>query len=142
MMSTVLRVSNSRALSKYTPLFAGMLVATFIAFESPLSGMSMNPARTVASAAIASDCTAIWVYFAAPIPAMALAALVTACSQAEIASSAPSLTTTTTSSAFLTAATEKCRMTTNGHYDVIIIDTGAGGGTLAWKLAPPAKTSC
>src|ERR1051325_2288005 len=25
------------------------------------------------------------------------------------------------------------------HYDVIIIGTGAGGGTLAWKLAPSGK---
>ena len=30
-------------------------------------------------------------------------------------------------------------MTTNGHYDFIIIGTGAGGGTLAWKLAPTGK---
>jgi choline dehydrogenase-like flavoprotein len=27
----------------------------------------------------------------------------------------------------------------NGHYDVIIIGTGAGGGALAWKLAPTGK---
>jgi choline dehydrogenase-like flavoprotein len=25
------------------------------------------------------------------------------------------------------------------HYDVVIIGTGAGGGTLAWKLAPSGK---
>jgi aquaporin Z len=75
MMSTVLLVSNSRSLSRLTPIFAGLLVATFITFESPLSGMSMNPARTVGSAAAASDWTALWVYFAAPIPAMALAAV-------------------------------------------------------------------
>jgi choline dehydrogenase-like flavoprotein len=30
-------------------------------------------------------------------------------------------------------------MTTNGHYDVIIIGTGAGGGTLAFRLAPSGK---
>jgi choline dehydrogenase-like flavoprotein len=28
---------------------------------------------------------------------------------------------------------------TDGHYDVIIIGTGARGGTLAWKLAPAGK---
>src|SRR4051794_18592610 len=28
---------------------------------------------------------------------------------------------------------------TNGHFDVIIIGTGAGGGTLARKLAPSGK---
>src|SRR5215211_2393928 len=30
-------------------------------------------------------------------------------------------------------------MPTNNHYDVIIIGTGAGGGTLAYKLAPSGK---
>ena len=30
-------------------------------------------------------------------------------------------------------------MTNNNHYDVIIIGTGAGGGTLAHKLAPTGK---
>ncbi|HXH49155.1 MAG TPA: GMC family oxidoreductase [Terriglobia bacterium] len=30
-------------------------------------------------------------------------------------------------------------MSTNGHYDVIIIGTGAGGGTLAHRLAPSGK---
>ena len=28
---------------------------------------------------------------------------------------------------------------TNGHYEIIIIGTGAGGGTLARKLAPSGK---
>ena len=27
----------------------------------------------------------------------------------------------------------------NDHYDVVIIGSGAGGGTLAWKLAPTGK---
>ncbi|MEM6596790.1 MAG: NAD(P)-binding protein, partial [Cyanobacteria bacterium P01_C01_bin.69] len=30
-------------------------------------------------------------------------------------------------------------MTTAKHYDVIIIGTGAGGGTLAHRLAPSGK---
>src|SRR5262249_23557851 len=30
-------------------------------------------------------------------------------------------------------------MPTNSHYDVIIIGSGAGGGTLAYKLAPSGK---
>jgi aquaporin Z len=47
---TVLTVSNSRRWSRYTGLFAGTLVATYITFEAPLSGMSMNPARTFGSA--------------------------------------------------------------------------------------------
>jgi len=30
-------------------------------------------------------------------------------------------------------------MRAENHYDVIIIGTGAGGGTLAWRLAPSGK---
>src|SRR5437762_11669258 len=30
-------------------------------------------------------------------------------------------------------------MSSDNHYDVIIIGTGAGGGTLAYKLAPTGK---
>jgi len=75
MMSTVLRASNSRRLSRFTPWFAGTLVAMFILFESPLSGMSMNPARTFGSAFSAEEWNALWIYFTAPPVAMLLAAL-------------------------------------------------------------------
>lgn len=74
MMSAVLRVSNSRRWSRYTPLVAGCLVATFITLESPLSGMSMNPARTIASAAPSGIWTGFWVYLIAPPLAMLAAA--------------------------------------------------------------------
>ncbi len=50
LMLTVLIASNHRALNRYTGIFAGALVALYITFEAPLSGMSMNPARTAASA--------------------------------------------------------------------------------------------
>ena len=73
LMSTVLMVSNSRRLSRYTPLFAGTLVATFITIEAPLSGMSMNPARTLGSAFSADEWTALWIYFTAPLAGMLFA---------------------------------------------------------------------
>lgn len=73
MMAVVLSVSNSPRLSRYTPFFAGILVALFITFEAPFSGMSMNPARTVGSAWHAGEWTALWVYFTAPPAAMLLA---------------------------------------------------------------------
>src|SRR5437879_502721 len=50
LLSVVLRVRNSRHIARYTGLFAGALVATYITLESPLSGMSMHPARTFGSA--------------------------------------------------------------------------------------------
>jgi aquaporin Z len=73
-MSMVLRVSNSKNLSRYTGLFAGILVATYISIEAPHSGMSMNPARTFASAFPAQVWTALWIYFLAPPLGMLLAA--------------------------------------------------------------------
>ena len=75
MMSMVLWVSNSRRLSRFTPLFAGALIATFITFEAPLSGMSMNPARTVGSAFSADEWTSLWLYCVAPAAAMLFASM-------------------------------------------------------------------
>ena len=73
LMLTILSTSNHRMLTRYTPFFSASLVALYIAFESPLSGMSMNPARTFASAFAAMDWTALWVYFTAPPLAMVTA---------------------------------------------------------------------
>lgn len=73
LMSTVLFASNSARLSRFTGLFAGSLVATFITFESPFSGMSMNPARTLSSALPAGFLSELWIYFLAPVAGMLLA---------------------------------------------------------------------
>jgi aquaporin Z len=74
LMLTVLLVSNRRSLNRYTGLFAGTLVALYITFEAPLSGMSMNPARTAASALPAASWEHAWLYFIAPPLGMLLAA--------------------------------------------------------------------
>jgi aquaporin Z len=76
LMGTVLLTSNSIRLSRYTGVFAGLLVAIYIAVEAPLSGMSMNPARSFASAAPAMMWQDLWVYFIAPVTGMVLAAWV------------------------------------------------------------------
>lgn len=74
LMITILFVSNREVLAPYTPHFVGALYAMFITFETPLSGMSMNPARTFASALYASYWHALWIYFIAPTFGMLLAA--------------------------------------------------------------------
>jgi len=74
LMLVVLIASNTRNLARFTGLFAGLLVATYITVEAPISGMSMNPARTFGSALSAHVWTALWVYFTAPILGMLLAA--------------------------------------------------------------------
>ncbi len=73
LMSVILRVSNHGRFARYTGLCAGIMVALFITVEAPLSGMSMNPARSLGSALFARDWTALWLYFLAP-PAGMLAA--------------------------------------------------------------------
>ncbi|MCI0369895.1 MAG: aquaporin [candidate division NC10 bacterium] len=74
LMLVVLTVSNTDRAARLTGLFAGLLVATYISVEAPLSGMSMNPARTVGSALPAQLWTALWIYFIAPPLGMLLAA--------------------------------------------------------------------
>lgn len=74
LMTTVLAVSNASRLAPFTGLCAGALVALYITFEAPVSGMSMNPARTLASAVPSSTWTAFWVYVTAPPLGMLLAA--------------------------------------------------------------------
>lgn len=74
LMSVVLRASNHTRLARWTGLLAGLLVALYISVESPVSGMSMNPARTLGSAVSAQVWTALWVYFTAPLAGMLLAA--------------------------------------------------------------------
>ena len=74
LMTVVLTVANQPGLNRFTGLFAGMLVACYIVLEAPLSGMSLNPARTVGSAVHAQVWTALWVYFAAPLLGMLAAA--------------------------------------------------------------------
>src|SRR5262249_26107471 len=74
LMITIFFVSNHEPLKRYTPYFVGTLYAAFITFETPLSGMSMNPARTLASALHASYFHALWIYFVAPTLGMLVAA--------------------------------------------------------------------
>ena len=46
LMSTILVASNRETLARHTPYLVGVLYATFITFESPLSGISLNPAKS------------------------------------------------------------------------------------------------
>jgi aquaporin Z len=60
--------------ARHTPLFAGALVAIYITLEAPISGMSMNPARSFGSALAAQLWTSLWIYFIAPPLGMLIAA--------------------------------------------------------------------
>jgi aquaporin Z len=74
LMATVLAASARPRLAPWTGVLCGALVALFIAVEAPLSGMSMNPARTLASALPGGPRDALWIYLAAPTLGMLAAA--------------------------------------------------------------------
>lgn len=74
LMLLVLVGTNSRRLAPVTGLLVGALVASYIAVEAPLSGMSINPARSFASALTIRYFRALWIYLTAPPLGMLLAA--------------------------------------------------------------------
>ena len=67
LMFVILSLSGTQRFARLTGLAAGVLVALFITFESPLSGMSMNPARTFASAVPAMHWEHYWIYLFGPV---------------------------------------------------------------------------
>ncbi len=74
LMLSVLALSNHPRLDRVTPFVVGALVGTYILVEAPLSGMSLNPARSFAPALVGELWRSLWLYFAAPPLGMLLAA--------------------------------------------------------------------
>jgi aquaporin Z len=74
LMFVILSLSGTQRFARWTGFAAGTLVALYISFEAPLSGMSMNPARTFASAAPAMLWDHFWIYVFAPLLGMLAAA--------------------------------------------------------------------
>jgi aquaporin Z len=74
LMSIVLEVSSRPRIARFTGLYAACLVAIYIPLLAPVSGMSMNPARSAGSAVAAGSLEFLWVYFTAPLAGMLLAA--------------------------------------------------------------------
>lgn len=70
LMGSVLVVSTQPGLSRFTGLVVAGLLVLFISVEAPVSGMSLNPARSFASAASAWQWEGFWVYFGAPVLGM------------------------------------------------------------------------
>ena len=66
LMTVVLRLAGHERLGRYTGMVAGALVALYIAVEAPISGMSINPARTFGSAVWARTWQGFWLYLIAP----------------------------------------------------------------------------
>ena len=70
LVATVLLLNKFPKLVKLTGVFIGMLILVFVTFEVPVSGFSMNPARTFSSAIVADIWTGWWIYYTAPVLGM------------------------------------------------------------------------
>ena len=75
MMAVLLLALHTKRLEKLAGWLLGGLLAVYIWLEAPLSGMSLNPARTLGSAVAAGSYRGLWVYFVAPCLAAWLATL-------------------------------------------------------------------
>lgn len=74
LMLVVLFFSNRPSLAQYTSYLVGILIVFYVFVFAPVSGFSINPARTTGSAVFANLWTAIWLYFIAPPLGMMTAA--------------------------------------------------------------------
>lgn len=67
LMLVVLWFSNRPPLARYTSYLVGVLIMFYVFVFAPISGFSINPARTTGSAVFAHVWTAAWLYFVAPL---------------------------------------------------------------------------
>lgn len=74
LMSVVLWFTNHPKWARWNSYCVGVLITFYVLLFAPISGFSINPARTTGSAVFAHTWTAGWVYFTAPVMGMFLAA--------------------------------------------------------------------
>ena len=67
--------ASNKALSKWTPLMTWILIATMVWQEAPLSGTSLNPARSFGPALVSWSWEFHWIYWVAPLLGSVLAVL-------------------------------------------------------------------
>lgn len=72
LMLTTLVALHTEKLRKISGWFNIILIMFYVVFESPFSGMSTNPARSLGTAAAARNFDVYWIYAVAPISAMLL----------------------------------------------------------------------
>lgn len=75
LMLVILFVSQDKSICKFTGLAVGATVLLEALFAGPITGASMNPARSISPAVISGDIAHLWIYLLAPILGALLASL-------------------------------------------------------------------
>jgi MIP family channel proteins len=93
LMFVILSVSTG---AKEKGIMAGAAIGSVVAFEAlfagPISGASMNPARSIAPALVSGNWQHLWIYVLAPVAGAALAVIACRCCQSEGCCCAPAKT--------------------------------------------------
>ncbi|HSS09861.1 MAG TPA: aquaporin [Acidimicrobiales bacterium] len=76
LVSLILNFVDRPRLMPFTAAAAGALVTFFVFVEAPVSGTSLNPARTLGPAIVGGTFTDLWIYFLGPIGGALLAVFV------------------------------------------------------------------
>jgi aquaporin Z len=76
LVSLILNFVDRPRLMAFTAGAAGTLVAFFVFVEAPVSGTSLNPARTLGPAVVGGTFTDVWIYFLGPLVGALVAAFV------------------------------------------------------------------
>lgn len=74
LLAATLFAASRKGWKKSIAWLTGALIAVYLVFETPYSGMSLNPARSFAASLAANEWRHLWIYFVAPVLAMLLAA--------------------------------------------------------------------
>jgi aquaporin Z len=74
LMFLILLCLSRPTIAPRTGFIAGSLVALLVMLEAPLTGTSLNPARSFAPALLVGDLSQIWIYGAGPIAGALIAA--------------------------------------------------------------------
>jgi len=75
LMLVIIFVSQNKEVSHITGVAVGATVLLEAMFAGPITGASMNPARSIAPAVVSGNMAELWIYIVAPILGAILASL-------------------------------------------------------------------
>jgi aquaporin Z len=75
LMLVILFVSQNKSVTQFTGMAVGATVLLEAMFAGPITGASMNPARSIAPAVISGNTSSLWIYILAPTLGAILASL-------------------------------------------------------------------